>query len=464
LTISFDAIGQRQHVWLYLDEEVEYESILDLHAGVLSEHHYSTWLHAIGTQLDEEALQKIGSGGMIAEITGQHVFTYQRSQDQQPNMGFALEQIGADMFLERGLNGEGVAIGVIDGGFLDADEIEPLAHLFEDGSVKAYRDYITPTLKPYDGIKALDDRHGTDVLQMIGGRSQETSVIHGLATASDYYLARTDHGASEKKIEEMYLIKALEWMDSLEIKLVNVSLGYTEGFEDASNNYSPEDVNGTSALTKAIEYASNKEGMLIVVSAGNDGDSNWRVLSVPADARGALTVGATKFKHWDKMGFSSIGPEQLPYLKPEISCFASDGTSFSAPIITGLAAVIWQADPSLANNEVKDIIIKSGHLYPYGNNYVGYGVPLASRVLQHLDGNIIPSPATIKVYGDTYRILDTCVQHYVAYQKADKWTVLDEKYVRAGGKKPKIKRMDKATFTTVIMDNTKVYELQWMKE
>jgi hypothetical protein len=462
-SFSANLFGQGKYYWLYLQEGIEYDASLELLDNGLTKPYYSPWLHAIGVMLEEEDLQGMSASKIIAEITSQYSFTYQNTSERS-SLGFALEQIDAALLVERGLNGEGIDIGVIDGGFLEADEIEPLNRLFKNGSIKAYRDYITPDLKPYEGIEALDDRHGTDVLQLIGGESEDTGIMHGLATASDYYLARTDHGASEQKIEEMYLVKALEWLDSLEIKLVNISLGYTNGFDNASDNYQPEDMNGTSALAKAVEYASVKEGMLIVVSAGNDGDMNWRVLSTPADARSALTIGSTKFKHWDKMAYSSIGPAELSYLKPEISCFASGGTSFSAPIVTGIAALIWQDNPRLTNIEVKEIIMRSGHLYPFGNNYVGYGVPLASRILQQLDHISLDLPERIKVYKDSYRIESQCDQHYVVYHKADKRSVMKEDYVRAFGEKPKIRRVDNAAFTTVIIDNRKVYEIQWMKD
>lgn len=463
-SFSVDLIGQHQFVWLYLKPDTEPQEVLDLYQDDELEHYYSPWLHAIGARMDKTDILKLSATDLIIEVTGQNHFTYQNSSEVSPNLGFALEQIGANIFIERGLDGQGVKIGVIDGGFLKADEIEPLAHLFQDSLIKAYRDYITPELTPYEGIKALDDRHGTDVLQLIGGSSRTTGVIHGLATASEYYLARTDHGASEKKIEEMYLIQALEWLDSLGVKLVNISLGYTDGFMSESDNYHPEDMNGKSAIAKAIDHAFDQEGMLVIVSSGNDGDRDWRVLSTPADARRALTVGATKFNHWDKMAYSSVGSEGLLYLKPEISCFASEGTSFSAPIITGLAALIWQADPSLTNTEVKEIVIRSGHLYPYGNNYVGYGVPIASRVLQQLDNQSLSTPERIKVYGKRYKIPSRPEAHYVVYQKSDQWNVMEEIYMQSHGNKPKIQRMDKAAFTTVIIDNTEVYEIEWMKE
>ncbi|MEM8893072.1 MAG: S8 family serine peptidase, partial [Bacteroidota bacterium] len=367
--VTFVCHAEATPIWVYLESGERFETLPD---HLSSKLYYSPWLHAIGMAQDEKMINDISSYVDIKEVTNQNIFTYQLAAQGDVSLyGFGLEQIGVAPLIDRGLNGEGVSIGVIDGGFLSADEIEPLASLFDEDRVKLYRDYITPNMAPYGGSKALDDRHGTDVLQLIAGMSNETGVQHGLAIASQYFLARTDHGATETKVEEMYLVQALEWLDSLEVKLVNISLGYTEGFEDPKNDYSPSDLNGTSALSKAVQKASDA-GMLIIVAAGNDGNKNWRTLSIPSDARGVLTVGSTKYKHWDKMAFSSIGPDDLPYLKPEISCFASHGTSFSTPVITGLAALIWQAQPDLTNTEVKSIIMRSGHLFPFGNNYVGY--------------------------------------------------------------------------------------------
>ena len=41
-----------------------------------------------------------------------------------------------------------------------------------------------------------------------------------------------------------------------------------------------------------------------------------------------------------------------------------------------------EKNPELTNYEIKEIIERSGNLYPFGNNYVGYGIPDAKRVLK----------------------------------------------------------------------------------
>ena len=48
-----------------------------------------------------------------------------------------------------------------------------------------------------------------------------------------------------------------------------------------------------------------------------------------------------------------------------------------------------QKDSSLSNKKLMDIVEKSGHLYPYGNNYIGYGIPQGSRALE-----LIKNPET----------------------------------------------------------------------
>ncbi len=460
------AFGQESKYWVYLKAQ-EDTTLFQASTKNSSDVHityYSHWLNAYAVKAANSAIEKFKELSYIQSIEAQGYFErLSYEEDTAMQLGFALDQIGAQQLLDKGLTGKGIKIGVIDGGFLAADKDESLLHLFKGKHIRAYRDYITPTMEAYKGSKALDDRHGTDVMQVLAGINEKKKIRMGLASDADYYLIRTDHGGSEKKIEEAYLIEALEWLDSLGVKLVNISLGYTEGFDNKAENYNPDDMNGRTAVAKAVDYAFKEEGMLVVVSAGNDGNKNWRILSTPADARHALSVGSTNYKHWDKALFSSIGPEHLPYLKPEISCFASQGTSFSAPVITSLAAAIWQYDSALTNEEVKTIINQSGHLYPYGNNHIGYGVPLANRMLDRLEGKILPEPEKIKVYENSYRFDEKAEKHAVVYHKWDQQRVKEELYIPLNQDRLKIKRPARVMFTTVIFDNEKVVELQWMR-
>lgn len=455
--------AQISSYWVYLDNEGYWTSVRD---ALAQDDHvvigYSHWLNAIAIRGEDTLVNSLCDLTGISRVTKQgYIFRHQNSY-VTPMNGFALEQLGVDALIAQGLDGSGVTIGIIDGGFLGAPAHPSLIGIFDDGRVKGYRDFITPGLPAYGGSKAHDDKHGTDVMQLVGGVDKHTNIRHGLANGATYYLARTDHGANESRLEEYYLIKALEWMDSLGVKLVNISLGYTSGYDLPEENYKPEQMDGSSAVAQAVQKASVEKGMLVVVSAGNDGDKEWRVISTPADARHALSVGATKYNHWDKATFSSVGPSHISYLKPDVACFAAEGTSFSAPIITGLAALIWQKDSSLSNLDVRKLIIEAGHLYPYGNNYVGYGVPLVENIQALMDGVIPKRAKELKIYGNTYKLPERAEKHVVLYHKRNPTQVVKEEYVVAENHKIRIIRPANTQFTTVVVDNEAMYEIRWM--
>lgn len=375
-------------------------------------------------------------------------------------LSFALEQIQAEAMLEAGLSGKGVKIGIIDGGFLHADESESLQLLFENDQVAEYKDYLDPKAKNYSGSVAFDDLHGTEVWQLIGGYSREREVQYGLATGATYFLARTDHGGYEKRIEEKYAIKAMEWMAKEGVQIINLSLGYNFGYSDKKENYQRAQMDGKSTIvTQAVEEIAKKYGILVIVAAGNDGNNRWEIVGSPGDAKSALTVGATKFKIWDDMNYSSRGPEWLEYVKPELSCYASTGTSFSAPIITGLAACLLEKNPGLSGQELKQILIQSAQLSK-PNNYIGYGVPDAQKALQIVDGDSIESLRIIHTIKNNYTLELSESSVYVAiYHKAG-WKVLKKEMVRSERTKIKIKRQDGSDGTSVIWEGGSM-EIVW---
>ena len=350
-------------------------------------HVQSRWLNAVSvsTDLDPATLAALPFVAGVAPVG-----RLERKGDPSPDadvLSLALRQMQIDSLLVMGLDGSGVKIGVIDVGFTEADEAYSLIPVIEGGQVKAYKDYISPGSQPWDSHGTEYDDHGTDVWRLIAGYDKETRVREGLATGADFYLARTDHGVRENRAEEDYWVQALEWLDSMDVRLVHSSLGYALGFDDPMENHTPAQMDGkTTAIARAAQIATEQKGMLLIISAGNEGQvDNWRIISTPADAPGVISVGATQYEAFCRMSYSSIGPEFTDFIKPDISVFSFRGTSLAAPLITGLAALIWQQHPELSNTQLADLLRRAGHLYPYGNNYVGYGVPSGLRLLRLLE-------------------------------------------------------------------------------
>ncbi|WP_420577524.1 S8 family serine peptidase [Ekhidna sp.] len=374
-------------------------------------------------------------------------------------LSFALEQINGQAIIDAGLTGKGVKVGIIDGGFLRADKSESLRHLFESGLVVGYKDYLDPEAAHYSGSAGFDDAHGTEVWELIAGYSQEKKVQYGLATGAIFYLARTDHGGYERRQEEKYAIEAIEWMAKEGVKIINISLGYNFGFNDKRENYQPEQMDGKSTiLTQAVGRYSDEYGILFIVAAGNDGNHRWEVVGSPGDAKSALTVGATKFKVWDEMKYSSKGPEWLDYVKPEISCYSTLGTSFTAPVITGLAACLLEKDSTLTTEELKRIIIKSGNL-ERPNNWIGYGVPDASQVLSR---NKNDSSTIIDADKNSHQLVLEKPSIYLSVYHKDGWKVLKKEIIRKKKTKIKIKRKEEATSSTVIWEGGSL-EVVWRR-
>lgn len=453
MLISFSGYGQ-QRFWIHNKDSSGLKSIIKKPVVC------SDWLQSCTYSLNLDEVQTLVKKGIVIQRVKS--FKQHRTVCSNNTLSYAMEQIEAETFIKKGLDGQGVKIGIIDGGFLEANENPMLAHFFENNLVMFYKDYITPDLPPYDGSRGLDDGHGAEVWQQIGGYSKKKDILFGLATGSSYYLARTDHGAYEKRQEEDLLIEAMEDMHEMGVKLINVSLGYSVDYKDPSENYKPSQMDGkTTAIAQAVEIAALEKGMLIVVSAGNEAQDAWRTLSTPGDAEHALTVGSSKFKLWDKMNYSSIGPEYTDFVKPDISVYSTMGTSFAAPIVTGMAACLWQLDTTLTNLEIIELFHKAGNFYPYPNNYVGYGVPTCNRLLNLTQGQSPSEPKVIRTSRDRFKIPnDFESKIIVAYHKKAQKNVISRENMRPSGKKLKIKKIEGSTQTTLLTGQD-IIEIFW---
>ncbi|GAB3951525.1 S8 family serine peptidase [Spirosoma harenae] len=429
----------------------------------------SRWLNAVSARLTASQYAQVASMPFVKGIQAIDPAIVITSLDLpiKPQMAPVMTQIQASDFAQAGLTGRFVNVGVIDAGFFGADSANALKHVFERQGVKRVRDYVNEK-KTHDNLfrtlETMSDFHGTEVLAAIAGNDPGENIQFGLATDATFYLARTDQGNREYRGEEDNWVAAMEWMDSLGVRLINTSLGYAKGMSNPKENYEPSQMDGhTSLISRAAQIAADKKGILIIVSAGNEGDDrSWRIISTPADAQGVLAIGATNSRLWNRIGYSSIGPENLPYLKPNVSCFSLYGTSLSAPVITGFAACIMQANPKLTNKQVMEIIEKSSHLYPYGNNYVGYGVPQASRALALLRNQDMPATArTVKATGKNFALpVETNESMISVFHKKDATHVIQQETAKVSQGKVSLHRSSGEKQTTIDLKK-EVVEVIW---
>ena len=147
LVVLMGCVQKKKH-WVYFKKTCSEEcsrvllDSLDHHA-----YYYSKWLNARTLLLDNYHIKALQGLPEVSEITPVlDGFRLRSSNVNEMKFSFALDQIDASAFLDKNLTGRGVKIGIIDGGFLNADEKDILSHFFRKNKVKAYKDYITPKM------------------------------------------------------------------------------------------------------------------------------------------------------------------------------------------------------------------------------------------------------------------------------------------------------------------------------
>jgi hypothetical protein len=169
-------------------------------------------------------------------------------------------------------------------------------------------------------------------------------------------------------------------------KVINISFGGSSG---------------SSTEAAAINYALSHG--VVVVAAGNSGNSTGGDVNYPAAYPGVISCGAVDQTN-TVASFSSTGP-QLDLAAPGVnivtwdppaggSMFASwSGTSFSSPLVAGVAALILSVNPSLTNTQVTGILEQTAQDFgaPGWDPYYGYGLVRADAAVAAAAGG---SPTT----------------------------------------------------------------------
>lgn len=492
--VSANTLKNRALLGLPVFQETDYHvenRWLDSLRGFPAELHFaSKWLNAVALSADLNTLQNIAKKAYVKAVVpmrGDFYPTYANEQVQAKPINAATKamnegewtyhtaqkQMNTALFRQEGIVAEGITIGLIDAGFRDAHKAPQLRHIFNRNRLLGARDYVNPRADFFGQQPKGMDTHGTTVMKYVAGVDSLMKMYTGAASEATFYIARTDDAETEYRIEEDWWLRAMEWMDSAGVRLINSSLGYSVRHTDPKEDYKLSDMDGkTTAVAKAANIATEKKGIMVVISAGNEGnDQDWGIISSPADAQGVLTIGATDYPQALRMGYSGVGTSSLKYVKPDLACFSYTGTSFSAPAITGFVACMMQKNPKLTNKELVQLIHRSSSLYPFPNNFLGYGVPDAGKALQLLNDPEALKSAPKKTYitpnrGEKMVSFDPPLDEAIAstvvvFHKSDERMVLKQELVKLTKGKWQVEKFsNKTKFTTVCLP-TGVVEIRW---
>lgn len=208
---------------------------------------------------------------------------------------------------DNSLWGKGIKIAILDTGIAD--------HI-------AFRNAIERiNLVPLPANAADLNGHGTSVASLIFSSNRLAPGIAPGATPLSVRIA-DDNGSSNSFLIAQGIIAAVD----AGAQLINISLGG----------------NGRSSLVEnALEYA-QQAGVIVVAAAGNSGTEG---VMYPAASPSVVAVGAVDAKN-QPMAFSTTGKQvvvaapgyQVNAAYPGNRMAAVSGTSFSAPVITGVIA------------------------------------------------------------------------------------------------------------------------------
>ncbi len=276
-----------------------------------------------------------------------------------------------------GYTGKGKMIAVFDGGFMNVDKI-PALHGIKLAGLK---DFVVPQSK---NIFA-EMEHGTMVLSTMA--TNVPNLYVGVAPDAEYLLIRCEDERMESLAEEDYWAEAAEYADSVGVDVINSSLGY-HAFDDSSTDHHYWEQDGNTALISCTASMCADKGIVCVNSAGNDGMGSWKRINFPADAKDILTVGSINEQGLNA-AFSAVGPTADGRIKPDVMAYGSptsvitgrgsiihdNGTSFSAPLVAGMVACLWQALPHKTAKQIIKLVRLAGDNQQHPDNVLGYGVP-----------------------------------------------------------------------------------------
>jgi Subtilisin-like serine proteases len=304
-----------------------------------------------------------------------------------------INQLNGTALHNKGYRGKGIQIGVIDAGFTNVNTNSCFDSLRLQGRLLGTKDIVNPNSNIF-----AEDTHGAMVLATMTGNLPGQYL--GTAPDASFWLIRTEYAATEYKVETDFWASGIEFADSVGVDLVNSSLGYYT-FDDSIMNFTYADMNGkVSRASRAATMASRK-GMLVVVSAGNEGNKNWHYIGSPADADGIVTVGAVTSTGTPST-FSSFGPSSDGRVKPDVCAMGTasaivdvsgtpgygNGTSFASPIMAGMMACLLQRYRALGTGlditTLRNAVLESAGLFQHPTSQMGYGIPDFAKAEQNL--------------------------------------------------------------------------------
>jgi subtilisin family serine protease len=216
-----------------------------------------------------------------------------------------------------------------------------------------------------NNVKGPDAEHGTHVAGIVGAIRNNDLGIKGVADNVKIMAIRAVPDGDERDKD---VANSIKYAVDNGAKILNMSFGKSYAWDKK-------------VVDDAVKYAVSK-GVLLVHAAGNDGKNTEKEDNFPTRlftdslgktmgaAEGWIEVGASGWKNDEDLvaSFSNFGGKTVDVFAPGVKINSTmpgstykenDGTSMAAPVVAGLAAMIWSHYPLFTAVQIKDIIMNS---------------------------------------------------------------------------------------------------------
>ena len=216
-----------------------------------------------------------------------------------------------------------------------------------------------------NNVTGPDAEHGTHVAGIVGAIRNNDLGIKGVADNVKIMAIRTVPDGDERDKD---VANSILYAVDNGAKILNMSFGKSYAWDKK-------------VVDDAVKYAVSK-GVLLVHAAGNDGKNTEKEDNFPnrlftdslgktmGTAQGWIEVGASGWKNDEDLvaSFSNYGGKTVDVFAPGVKINSTmpsstykenDGTSMAAPVVAGLAALIWSHYPNFTAVQIKDIIMNS---------------------------------------------------------------------------------------------------------
>jgi serine protease AprX len=363
-------------------------------------------VNAATYSISAAALKNLAKDPDVAYISPDRPLTGMGTVSSTATLDYHTDTINAPYAWGTGLDGTGIGVAVIDSGIFDMPDLHGAGPGNSGKTRVAYNQNFTSAYfwDTYDHYG-----HGTHVAGIVGGDGSKSTgsqyfyTFNGIAPNVNLINLRVldQNGAGTDSQVISAIQTAIFLKSKYNIRVINLSLG-----RPVYESYTLD------PLCQAVE-AAYQAGIVVVVSAGNDGRDNsagtngYGTITAPANDPYVITVGAMKSMGTPSRAddliatYSSKGPTAIDHIaKPDLvapgnqvislysqgltlsklypgndipnslyqtngnnkassTYFVLSGTSMAAPMVSGAAALMLQQNPALTPDQVKATLMQT---------------------------------------------------------------------------------------------------------